>query len=155
MLSLAVNEKLLANRKLQSAEVVLLYYSMIGEVETHELVEKLFVAGKTVLLPRVRDGYNMDLVQYKGKSCLKPAGVFHILEPQGKPYTYYNNIDVAVIPGIAFTKDGKRMGRGKGYYDRLLTNFPKLWKIGVCFPFQVLEQLPVERYDVPMDELVF
>lgn len=154
VLSLAVVNNLIADSHLKEARTVLLYYSMDGEVDTHDLVEKLYCEGKRVLLPRVRDNYNMDIVAYSGVGCLKPAGAFHILEPQGVPFTDYKNIEVAVVPGIAFTSDGKRMGRGRGYYDRLLPLLSNAYKIGICFPFQILTSIPFESYDISMDKVI-
>lgn len=153
-MSLDIISRLLDNKNIQTASTILLYYSMHGEVDTHDLVEKLYRQGKTILLPRVRDDKYMDLVLYTGKNGLKPAGSFHILEPQGAPYTYYNNIDVAVVPGVAFTKGCKRMGRGRAYYDRLLPLLLNAYKIGICFPFQLFDDIPTDAYDVPMDEVI-
>lgn len=153
-LSLAATEKLLANPRVEAARTILLYYSMKGEVDTHEVVERLYDMGKTVLLPHVTGDGQMELIPYTGKSCLQPSGKFHILEPQGDPFTDYSKIGVAVVPGIAFTTDGRRMGRGGGYYDRLLPQLSKAWKIGFCFPFQLLADIPTTPLDITMDEIV-
>lgn len=153
-LSLAIVSELHKSARVEDAGTILLYYSINGEVDTHDLLEQLYQEGKTILLPRVKDESNMDLVLYTGKDCLKTAGAFHILEPQGEPYTLFNSIDLAIIPGIAFTKDGKRMGRGRGYYDRLLPKLVNAYKIGLCFPFQLLEDIPTDSHDVRMDEVV-
>lgn len=153
-LSLAATDRLLANPHVEAARTILLYYSMRGEVDTHAVVESLYGMGKVVLLPRVTGDGLMELIPYAGEPCLQPSGKFHILEPQGEPFADYPNIEVAVVPGIAFTADGRRMGRGGGYYDRLLPQLPKAWKIGLCFPFQILGDIPTTPYDVRMDEIV-
>lgn len=154
VLSLVATQKLLANPRVEAARTILLYYSMKGEVDTHSVVESLYDVGKTVLLPRVTGVGQMELVPYTGDSCLQPSGKFHILEPQGEPFTDYPNIEVAVVPGIAFTADGRRMGRGGGYYDRLLPYLSRAWKIGICFPFQLLADIPTTSFDITMDEIV-
>lgn len=153
-LSLAVNGRLLSNPRLRVARTVLLYYSMADEVDTHGLADRLVADGKTVLLPRVSGEESMDLVPYTGRDSLKPCGAFHILEPQGEPYTDYAAIDVAIVPGVAFTRDGRRMGRGRGYYDRLLPLLHNAYKIGLCFPFQLLDDIPTDNHDVVMDAVV-
>lgn len=153
-LSLAATERLLANPHVKAAHTILLYYSMRGEVDTHAVVDQLYRKGKTVLLPRVTGDGQMELIPYTGESCLQPSGHFHILEPQGGPFTDYPKVEVAVVPGIAFTADGRRMGRGGGYYDRLLPQLPKAWKIGLCFPFQILADIPTTPLDARMDEIV-
>lgn len=153
--SLAINNTVVSHPRIINANTILLYYSMKGEVGTHELVEKLYNEGKTVLLPRVKNSSGiMDLVVYTGKECLKPAGSFHILEPQGKTFEEFDKIEVAIIPGVAFTKDGKRLGRGGGYYDRLLPKLANAYKVGVCFPFQLLDDIPTDIYDIRMDEVI-
>jgi 5,10-methenyltetrahydrofolate synthetase len=80
-------------------------------------------------------------------------GAFHILEPIGEQFADYEKIDVALVPGMAFDAAGHRLGRGKGYYDRFLAAHPHLYKIGVCFPFQHVAEVPVNEYDVCMDEV--
>ena len=61
--------------------------------------------------------------------------------------------DMLVVPGVAFDKDGNRLGRGKGFYDRLL-QAETAFKVGFCFDFQLLPQIPVESFDMPMDAIV-
>ena len=79
---------------------------------------------------------------------------YGILEPVGEPFTNYHDIDVAIIPGMAFDLAGNRMGRGKGFYDRLLPKLADARKIGICFSFQLLEHIPTEAHDCPMDIIV-
>lgn len=153
-LSLSAAKSLLANPHVRSAHTVLLYYSMKGETDTHRLVDELYRRGLEVLLPKVVGDGIMTLISYTGNDCLKPSGKFHILEPEGEPFTDYGKIDVAIVPGIAFTRDGKRLGRGGGYYDRLLPLLPHSWKIGLCFPFQVFDDIPTEPLDIMVDEIV-
>ena len=63
-------------------------------------------------------------------------------------------IDVVIIPGVAFTRDGKRLGRGKGYYDRFLPKLSTAYRIGVCYDFQLSDTLPTESYDQKMDLVI-
>ena len=98
-------------------------------------------------------GYDLELRLYTGDDRLT-EGAFHIDEPTGTAFTDYAAIDLAVIPGVAFDRRGNRLGRGKGYYDRLLPRIPTAYKLGLCFPFQVLNQIPAEAHDIPMDEVL-
>ena len=126
---------------------------MEDEVNTHGLVAALLHQGRRVLLPRVRDDQNLDIVPVTSGNSLLPQGKYHIMEPTGEPFTDYSNIDIAIVPGMAFTQDGKRLGRGKGYYDRLLVKMPSVYKMGVCFPFQIVKDIPTDENDILMDEV--
>ena len=81
-------------------------------------------------------------------------GPFHILEPQGAPFTDSDAIDIVLVPGMAFDAAGHRLGRGRGYYDRLLAAHPAWHKVGVCFPFQRVAEVPIDAHDVSMDEII-
>lgn len=136
----------------QNAGTVLLYHALPDEVDTQLLLEDALLSGKRVLLPKVK-GDDLVLCEYTGPESLM-VGAYGILEPDGRSAVCEDSmIDLAVIPGMAFDRQGHRLGRGKGYYDRLLCNL-KAYKMGVCFPFQLLEQLPHEEHDVRMDGVV-
>lgn len=149
-LSLPIISRLLANPHVASARIILMYYSLADEVCTHEAISTLLNSGKTVLLPRVIDGENMEIRIYSKPEDLA-LGHYGIMEPTGTLFTDYAKIDVAVIPGMAFDTEGHRLGRGKGYYDRFLPKATKAYKIGVCFDFQKQDAIPTGPYDMAMD----
>lgn len=148
-LSSVITGNVKENVVLKCAKTVLLYYSLPDEVFTHDFVEKLSQE-KTVLLPVVK-GDDLELRVYTGKECLQ-KGSFNIDEPQGEAYTDLTSIDVAIIPGVSFDRHGNRLGRGKGFYDRFLKKL-NTFKIGVCFGFQLSDEIPHGEYDVAMDEV--
>ncbi len=152
-LSLSVLLRMLDNQHVKEADTILMYYSLPDEVFTHEVINTLVEEGKTVLLPVVLNGEDMELRLYRGAEDLK-TGSFGIMEPVGKPFPCYPEIDVAIIPGMSFDNDGNRLGRGKGYYDRLLAKIPQTYKIGMCFDFQKVEEVPTEETDIRMDEVL-
>lgn len=131
--------------------VILLYHSMDDEVFTHDIIEHLHHTGHTVLLPTVA-GDDLELHEYTGVSALDTCGKYNIQESNGPLFTDYDSINLAIIPGVAFTEDGKRMGRGKGYYDRLLPKLScPLW--GLAFPFQMLDDIPTEPHDITLSKV--
>ncbi len=132
----------------RQAECVLLYHSLNDEVQTHEFIEQ-WSNRKQLILPVVV-GDTLELRCYTGKQDLQ-TGAFGIEEPTGKLFTEYGKIDLAIIPGVSFDREGHRLGRGKGYYDRLLPQLKVSYKIGICFSFQLSEQIPCEPHDVKMD----
>lgn len=81
-------------------------------------------------------------------------GSFGIMEPQADAFTDYEQIDLILVPGMAFDRHGHRLGRGKGYYDRFLSQAKDCYKIGVCFPFQLVDEVPTDEHDVRMDEII-
>lgn len=149
-LSLPIISRLFAHPATISSKTILMYYSLPDEVNTHHAINQLVQSGKTVLLPRVVDGENMEMRVYEKPGDLAP-GYYGIMEPTGKTYTAYDNIDVAVVPGMAFDSQGHRLGRGKGYYDRFLPKAARAYKIGVCFDFQKQNCIPADSHDIAMD----
>ena len=136
--------------RLRESRIVMAYWPLSDEVDILPLISWLVAEGKTVLLPKVLDDETMELRRYISPADLA-EGAFHIQEPVGAAFTDYEMIDVALVPGMAFDAAGHRLGRGKGYYDRFLSAHPRLYKIGVCFPFQRVPLVPSEPHDVCMD----
>lgn len=134
-------------------KVIMLYSALPDEVPTQILIDQLAVQGKTVLLPRVISDTDMELHRYTGKQDLQ-TGAYNILEPTGELFTDYEAIDIAIVPGMAFDNDGHRLGRGKGYYDRFLSRVPNIYKIGLCFSWQMVDHVPFDEHDIVMDEVI-
>lgn len=133
------------------AQTVLLYHSLKDEVQTHAFIEK-WSKRKKIILPVVAgDVLELRLYTCPGDLC---TGSYGIAEPTGPLFTDYAAIDLAVIPGVAFDREGHRLGRGKGYYDKLLPLLPSTLKAGLCFPFQLLEEIPAESFDICMDVVI-
>ena len=139
--------------KLHPYKVIMLYSALPDEVPTQALMAELVAQGKTVLLPRVINEKDMELRCYTGPQDLY-KGAYGILEPTGERYTDYEAIDVAIVPGMAFDAEGHRLGRGKGYYDRFLSRVPYLYKIGLCFSWQIVDHVPCDEHDMVMDEVI-
>lgn len=133
---------------------VLLYYPLSDEVDVRPLIQMAYQAGYQVLLPVVL-GEELELRLYQGDDSLR-AGAYNIMEPVGPlfPPEEYDQIQMAIVPGMAFDAAGHRLGRGKGYYDRLLPLLPQAYKIGVCYPFQFLTDIPCEEHDISMNEVI-
>ncbi|HBS88554.1 MAG: 5-formyltetrahydrofolate cyclo-ligase [Bacteroidetes bacterium GWF2_38_335] len=135
----------------EGAKTIMLYWSMDDEVQTHNVVEKWYLK-KTIILPVV-SGDKLILKKYSGEQNMKTGQSYGIMEPIGEEFTDLNSIDLIIVPGVAFDKSNNRMGRGKAYYDKLLTS-TKAVKIGVCFDFQYFESIPCDKYDVKMDQII-
>lgn len=149
-MSTVILAKLEAHPLFSRAQVVALYYPLPDEVDTAGFVER-WSQKKKILLPSVTSNFEITLRMYKPGGLVK--GAFGIEEPTGIPVTDYDSIDLIVVPGVAFDKKGNRLGRGKGMYDKLLKNI-KAPKLGICFPYQLLNEVPGEPHDIPMDEVI-
>ena len=149
-MSAEVVDKLL--QRMNHPQVLMAYWPLPDEVDIRPLIKHLVAEGCTVLLPKVLDDERMELRRYASEADLA-EGAFHIMEPVGEPYNEDDQIQVALVPGMAFDAAGHRLGRGRGYYDRFLTAHPHLHTIGVCFPFQRVAEVPTEEHDVCMNEV--
>ncbi|MDD6437518.1 MAG: 5-formyltetrahydrofolate cyclo-ligase [Prevotella sp.] len=152
-LSEPIIERLLADKLVKMARTVLLYASLPDEVDTNVALLRLQNDGKRILLPAVIGDGVMELREVRNTESLR-KGVLGINEPEGPAFTDFDSIDVAVVPGMAFDRQGNRLGRGKGYYDRLLPLLKRTWKIGLCFDFQIKDSVPTCNHDVCMDEII-
>ena len=149
--SISLLTKLEAHPSFVKAHTILLYYSLPDEVQTHDFIER-WKNNKRIILPVVVGPTELELRRYTGKEDLT-KGAFGIEEPTGETFEVFQEIELAIIPGVGFDKHGNRLGRGKGYYDRLLTQI-KSPKIGICFQFQLAEEIPTGPYDIPMDQVI-
>ena len=138
----------------REAGTLLLYYPLADEVDVRPLIADAYRNGKRVLLP-VCVGDDLELHLYEGEDSLSP-GAFGIMEPQGPlfPVEDYPEIQLALIPGIAFDRAGHRLGRGRGYYDRLLPQLSAARLHGICFPFQLQEHVPTDAHDIAVHEVI-
>lgn len=131
------------------ANKILMYHSLPDELSTHAFLKK-WGNRKRFFLPRV-NGVNLDILPYD-ESKLE-LGSFHIEEPTGNNTVSPEEIDLVVVPAVAYDRKGNRLGRGKGFYDRLLST-TKATKIGVGYEFQIVDEIPAEPHDVRMDIVI-
>ena len=147
-------QRVLNHPRLQSAKTVLLYNSLPDEVYTHDFIKQLHNEGRTILLPVVISDTEMELRLYRNPNYFETSS-YGILEPIGEAFTDFSSIEFALIPGMAFDKERNRLGRGKGYYDRFLPLLTNAYKVGICFPFQFLPNIPTEETDIKVDECIY
>ncbi|RMA93197.1 5-formyltetrahydrofolate cyclo-ligase [Hydrogenothermus marinus] len=141
-------DKLINLPQLKKADTIMLYYPHKNEVNILPLFYKL--SDKTFLFPKTT---SEDILPVKVDSLDNfSKGRFGILEPQGELFNP-KDIDIVIVPAVAFDETGHRIGYGKGYYDRFLKKTDAL-KIGVAYDFQVLDKFPTEHHDIPVDLIV-
>ena len=145
-----IQEKILSMEVFLKSSCVCIYSSAFGEVNTNRLIEKAVSMKKKILMPRSNEDNTLSLVRYNGKFR---EGLFGIKEPDSSDLADYAEPDLIIVPGLAFARDGHRLGFGKGYYDRLLEK-SNGYKIGICYSFQLMDKVPTESFDVPLDAIV-
>ncbi len=139
----------------QNARAVLLFFPVASEPDITPLLADALAAGKLLALPR----FNAATNAYEAVRVIDPVrelatGPFQVREPVAAcPVVALNRLDLALVPGLGFDARGRRLGRGKGHYDRLLAGFTGM-KIGVAFDFQIVAEVPREAHDIALDAVV-
>jgi 5-formyltetrahydrofolate cyclo-ligase len=132
-----------------SARSVVLYSPVQNEVRTEEILEKALTLGRRVFYPRtIMDGTG-QFIRISSSADLR-AGRYGILEPTGTEELSDGDLDslIAFIPGVAFDAAGNRLGRGQGWYDRILTGLgSQATLVALAYDFQVVEEVPTDAWD--------
>ena len=131
--------------EVKSAKVITSYYPMKGEPNLISLNEALVAAGKTLLLPRIRN-HKMEFAKYEGN--LIQNGKFH--EPGGN--IFIGEIQVCLVPATAIDRNGVRLGQGGGYYDQFLVGTPA-YRIGIIHDREFVKKLPQEWFDQKVEAI--
>jgi 5-formyltetrahydrofolate cyclo-ligase len=139
----------------QEARTVLFYIPARAEPDLTPLLAKAFSEGKTVALPcfvSKQNNYEARRIEDLKRDLV--PGQFSILEPRlGCPVVALNQLDLALVPGVGFDLSGCRLGRGKGYYDRLLAQVPG-HKCGIAFEWQIVKEIPWEPHDIRLNSIL-
>ena len=153
--------KLLQLPQIRTADTILLYYSLPDEVLTEKLIYILSglssneinndaIGTKRIILPVVEGEFLILKEFVPGKVS---SGYRDIIEPNTSEIIDPAEVELAIIPGVAFDSCCNRMGRGKGFYDRLLP-YIKCPTIGLGYDFQIVPNIPTDKYDVPLDMVI-
>lgn len=156
--SFIITKRLFGLEEFKKAKCVVTYVSMADEVDTHQLIDECIRMEKLVAVPVVEVG-KKDLIISQITDTIRqletgPYGIRQPKKEEIKPVPY-EEMDLVLVPGVAFDRKGNRLGRGKGYYDRFLKKLPKdTLTIGLCFDFQVAESIPTLPHDIPVHMLL-
>jgi len=151
-----VIDNLSSLEEFQKAKNILFYVSVNNEVDTQEIIKEL-LKEKSIIIPyTIKNKPAIFLSELKDFVELEPK-TFGMLEPKEKYIREFDGekLDLVIVPGIVFDKNGHRIGYGYGYYDRFLKTIKKdVVKIGLAFDFQLIDKIPEEEHDVPLDVVV-
>ena len=145
-------DRLFATEAWHEARSLYAYISFNQEVRTAPIIERAWAEGKRVAVPRVVDG-EMTFLWLEDFSHLK-EGAYGIPEPMGDGPVARDPGALVLMPGLAFDREGHRVGYGGGFYDRFLAREPGHPTLALCFDFQLLDSLEVEEHDVPVDQVL-
>jgi len=136
---------------IQQAQTILFYASSSFEVDTLAMIDKASFLGKRVALPIVEQNQRKLIPTLISSMEDVHKGTYGIAEPILDPNKeiLLQDLDVVIVPGLAFDNNNHRLGRGAGYYDRFLKTLPKhVSTVGLAFDFQLTDSLPIEAHDV-------
>ncbi len=137
----------------KDAKEVCIFLSAFKEPDTFGIIEELWKNNIRVAVPISNtDTLEITLSYIESKEDLV-KGAYNIYEPSVIKTAQESDMDVIFVPGLAFDRNGGRMGFGKGYYDKFLKRC-RGTKIGICYDFQLFDSIPVEEHDIPMDYIV-
>ncbi|MCH5212481.1 MAG: 5-formyltetrahydrofolate cyclo-ligase [Oscillospiraceae bacterium] len=148
-----ITDNLLSLSCFSEAVTVMTYLSAFKEPDTSEIIDYLYKSGRKIVVPISNTADYTITPSYLPSPDNLVRGAYGISEPSECIIADINDIDIALIPGIAFDLRGMRVGFGKGYYDRFLERFEGI-KIGMCYDFQMLKFVPASEHDVKMDIII-
>lgn len=153
--SRAIKQKLFGLKAFKKAKTVMFYVSCAGEAKTQEMIKAAQKLGKIVAVPISLKSRKLLPALFRSESRLV-EGPYGVMEPALKKFVPPEDLDLIVVPGVAFDKKGNRLGRGKGYYDIFLSQLPQdTPTVGVAFDFQILPKIPSTATDVAVKRVLF
>ena len=150
----SIYESLIDSDLYYDAKIVLLYWSVDSEVSTHKMIDKVLSDGKRLALPKCIDSNGNMLFYFVRSYDDIIDGMYGIKEPvENELYTNSDEPTLCIVPGLCYTRDGYRLGYGKGYYDRFLEKFSGA-TVGLCYDECLVESLPIDEYDKKVDFII-
>ncbi|GAA0067459.1 MAG: 5-formyltetrahydrofolate cyclo-ligase [Clostridium perfringens] len=153
-----IRKTLLESDIYKNSKVVFIYVNMDSEVNTVEIIKELLASDKKVAVPKVipvsLKERQMKALKIESLLQLNESGAFGILEPSIECEDISEEVDLIIIPGLAFDLKGNRLGYGGGFYDRFLSKYPNSKRVALCYDFQVFDEIPHEFFDEKVDLII-
>lgn len=151
--SVAIAERVTALPEAASARSTMAFWSFGSEIDTAPLIERLVSAGKTVVLPRIEGADIVPVTFAPGEPVTETS--FGAMEPADGRVLDPSEVDLVIVPGVAFDRSGNRLGFGAGYYDRFLPRTAEgTPAIAIAFAIQVVPEVPTGAMDRRVDAIV-
>ncbi len=153
-----IADKLIKFDKYQQSEKIMLYISTKLEVQTQRIIESAQKDNKSIYIPLIipeqHDLIPSLVIDFEKEIALGNLGIY---QPRKEFHRLFppSILDLVIVPGLAFNQQGHRLGRGGGYYDRFLKKLPvQAYSIALAFEMQMIEQIPLEENDMPVDCII-
>ena len=147
-----IEERLFSLSEFKSARVILFFASFRSEVDTGPMIRRALAFGKRVVLPKVK-GAELVLHEISDLDKDVSPGAWGIPEPHEPRPVMLEELDLIIVPGAAYDKQGNRVGYGAGFYDKLLSAFKKM-TVALAFELQIMPNVPTEMHDIPIKKIV-
>ncbi|WP_394527263.1 5-formyltetrahydrofolate cyclo-ligase [Lacrimispora sp. JR3] len=148
----SICRELLDLLEIRQAFCVYCYASFRGEAGTWKFMETLLRQGKYIAVPKVK-GKELEFYAISGKKDLE-EGVMGIMEPKSTCLKICDPDAPVIVPGVAFDKEGNRLGYGGGYYDRFFEREPSHFRLAIAYNFQLFDRIPAEPHDKKVDRII-
>ena len=149
-----IKDKLFRSQVFKKAKRIMFYISFGGEVDTTDMIKEAQNLGKIISVPVCKKNRGIKPCRLSETTELE-NGLYGICEPVLKRFVSLGNLDLVVVPGVAFDKKGNRLGHGKGYYDSFLRKLSdRTTSVGLAFNFQILPSIPTTKRDVKVHRVI-
>lgn len=146
-------EKLLLTDLYKNSNNIFCYVGMNDEIDTSIFIKRALKEGKNISVPRVTGKITMDAVIINSIEDLQVVPPYGILEPLVSD-KIMDKIDLIIVPGVAFNKDGGRVGHGAGYYDYFMKRHKEARTVALCYDFQLIDNIPEEEHDMRIEKII-
>ena len=157
LFSKSIQDKLFNMDEYKKANFIFTFVSTEEEINTHNIIKDSLKKGKRIGVPiTLSKERKMIVPEIKDFERELELGFYDILAPKEEFVREVSTdiVDLVLVPGLVFSKDGYRIGYGGGYYDRFFSQVTKVMKVGLCFDMQIRDQVPIGKYDLPVDYIV-
>lgn len=151
-----ISKRVISTKEYKNSLSIGIYYSIGSEVNTFEIIKHSLGMKKAISLPRIIDSDRIvfyKIIENSFEDIKMTKGKYGILE-NSMSDSIIEEMDLLIVPGIAFDLQGNRIGHGKGYYDRFLSQRKANYIIGLAFENQIINKIPKTEYDIPVNVLV-
>jgi len=151
-----IKGKLFRTLLFKKAKIIMFYIAFDGEVKTEEMIKEAQNLGKKIAVPVCRTKCSKMTPCLLDFTAPLITGPYGVKEPAVKKSIKLEDLDLVIVPGVAFDKKNNRLGRGKGFYDRFLSSLPNsVPSIGLAYDFQILPSVPATKTDFGVNKVIF